>query len=90
MSVNRKRKSKVTNDGAHDYSAKKQLNEEIDSTTDHVMCRICASSRLNETCLLIHLIHFHFKVCHCNIYAINRIQLVSNTMSQKSNRSRIT
>ena len=35
MSVNRKRKSKTTTDGAHDFSAKKQLNEEIDSTTDH-------------------------------------------------------
>ena len=33
MSVNRKRKSKTTN-GASDYSAKKQSNEEIDSTTD--------------------------------------------------------
>ena len=34
MSVNRKRKSKATTDGAHDFSAKKQLNEKIYSTAD--------------------------------------------------------
>ena len=40
MSVNRKRKSNTTTDGAHDFSVKK-LNEEIDLTTDRDEIKGC-------------------------------------------------